>query len=213
LHEKWKEINMLEYAGEKDILFIIGNFALQIFFKMSIDKKQLEINVNLHSLQAGFLNYELHYVIASNENTFRFVNWNEEPQPGEQKFYCFLIEKDLLIPAGNVRLKESYILKDEPGYSFVSTSNDFINAIESLPKTGVCKCVRRFFNDDIGIIQNGLKEKYGEVEKHLVESRQGQHLILVLDSVEISIAATMVYFRHKAPFSQSHYHSIKEEQA
>jgi|GEM_PF-3583251 len=178
---------------------------------MNIDKKQLEINVNLHSLQPGFLNYELHYVIASNENNFRFVNWNEDPKPGEQKFYCFLVEKEILIPAGNVRLKESYVLKEEPVYHLVSNFNDFIEAIETLPKTGVCKCIRRFFDEDINNIQIGLEERYGMAEKHVVTSPQSQHLILVLDSVEISISATMVYFRYKAPFSESHYHSMEEE--
>ena len=179
---------------------------------MSIDIRQLEINVNLHSLQPGFLNYELHYVIASNENNFRFANWNEAPASGEQKFYCFLIKKELFIPAGNVLLKESYALKEEPVYSLVSNPKDFIEAIETLQENTVCKCIRRFFDDDISIIQTGLEERYGMVEKHLVTSPQGQHLILVLDSVEISISATMVYFRHKAPFSESHYHNIQEEQ-
>lgn len=178
---------------------------------MNIDIKQLEINVNLHSLQPGFLNYELHYVIASNENNFRFANWSEEPQSGEKKFYCFLVEKELFIPAGNVLLKESYVLKEEPLYPSVSNADDFIAVIETLSKTSVHKCIRRFSDDDINIIHIGLEERYGMVERHLVTSPQSRHLILVLDSVEISVSATMVYFRHKAPFSESHYHSIQEE--
>jgi len=178
---------------------------------MNIDIKQLEINVNLHSLQPGFLNYELHYIIASNENNFRFVNWNEEPQAGEQKFYCFLAEKEFLIPTGNIVLKEHYVLKEEPVYPLISNADDFIAVIETLPKTVIYKCIRKFFDDDVHTIYDDLEGKYGKVEKHLVTSSQGQHLILVLDSVEISISATMVYFRHKAPFSESHYHSIQEE--
>ena len=68
---------------------LTGNFVFNSF-KMNIDTKQLEINVNLHSLQPGFLNAELHYIIAASENTFRFANRDEEPKKGEQKFYCFL---------------------------------------------------------------------------------------------------------------------------
>ena len=62
-------------------IFIYPVILLSNFLQMNIDIRQLEINVNLHSMQPGFLNYELHYIIASNENNFRFVSWNEEPQP------------------------------------------------------------------------------------------------------------------------------------
>ena len=179
---------------------------------MNIDIKQLEINVNLHSMQPGFLNYELHYIIASGENNFRFVSWHEEPHRNEQKFYCFLVEKELFIPSGNIVLKEHYVLKEEPVYPLISNANDFIAVIETLPKTVVYKCIRRFFDDDINTIHIDLEEKYGMVEKHVVTSPQSHHLIFVLDSVEISVSVTMVYFRHKAPFSESHYHSIQKEQ-
>src|SRR5437660_12809607 len=99
---------------------------------MNIDLKQLEINVNFHSLQPGFLNSELHYIIATDENTFQFADWNEAPQEHEQKFYCFLMEKEFFIPAGNITLKESYVLKEEPIYPLLSTHKDFISAIEAM---------------------------------------------------------------------------------
>ena len=60
---------------------------------MKIDVKQLEINVNFHALQPDFSNLELHYIIAENENTFRFADWNELPKVNEEKFYSFLKEK------------------------------------------------------------------------------------------------------------------------
>jgi len=47
---------------------------------MNIDLKELAINVNIHALQPDFLNLELHYIIAENENTFRFVDWNVLPE-------------------------------------------------------------------------------------------------------------------------------------
>src|SRR5437763_9773794 len=125
---------------------------------MNIDKKQLEINVNLHSLQPDFLNYELHYVIASNENSFRFVNWDEEPKTGEQKFYCFLAEQELFIPAGNILLKESYVLKEEPLYPLIFNYSDFVSAIDTVQQTSVAKFIRRFSNNEIGIIKNALEK-------------------------------------------------------
>ena len=180
---------------------------------MNIDKKQLEINVNLYSLQPDFLNYELHYVIAENENSFRFAPWDEEPKPGEQKFYFFLTEDQLHIPAGNITLEESYVLKEEPIYQCVSSYNDFLIAIEKVKNDGVAKGIKCFSNEDTDLIRDQLEEKFGKIEKHLVKSSQGQHLLLVFDDLEISISATMVYFRHKTPFNASHYQHVKEEKA
>ena len=62
---------------------------------MRINVSLLEINVNLHALQPDFLNSELYYVIAQSENSFRFAAWNEEPSADEEKFYCFLTEKEM----------------------------------------------------------------------------------------------------------------------
>jgi hypothetical protein len=179
---------------------------------MSINLKQLEINVNLHSLQPGFLNYELHYIIASDENTFRFVDWDESPQSNEQKFYCFYTEEKLFIPAGNVTLYKSYVLREEPIYPCVRSLEDFIKIIDGLGN-GSAKCIKCFYNDDIDAIKNQLEKTYGVMEKHIVTSNEAQHLLLVLDNVEISVAATMVYFRPKAPFSEHHYHDAKDEHA
>lgn len=178
---------------------------------MSIDKKQLEINVNLYSLKPEFLNYELHYVIATSENEFRFAMWNEEPKDGEQKFYFFLKEKELYIPAGNITLDESYILKETPIYPCVSTYKNFVSAIEKVRVSGVAKCIKCFSNEDTDVIKKQLEEKFGKIEKHLVKSSQGQHLLLVFEQFEISISATMVYFRWKTPFNATHYENVKEE--
>ena len=178
---------------------------------MNIDKKQLELNVNLYSLRPEFLNYELHYVIAENENNFRFATWNEQPKVGEQKFYFFLTHDQLHIPAGNISLEESYVLKEEPIYQCVSSYEDFLLAIEKVKTDGVAKCIKCFSNDDTDNIRTELEEKFGNIEKHLVKSSQGQHLLLVFDDFEISISATMVYFRRKTPFNESHYKNVKEE--
>ena len=179
---------------------------------MSIDIDQLEINVNLHALRPEFLNSELHYVIAQNENSFRFATWHEEPEENEEKFYCFLTEQDFLIPAGNVLLKESYMLREDSVYPPVSNYMDFIESIETLEAGGAAKRIRRFYDEDIDKIREGLEEKYGTVEKHVVKSKQGQHLLFLLNNVEISISATMVYFRYKTPFNESHYKHVKEEE-
>ena len=178
---------------------------------MSIDKKQLEINVNLFSLKPEFLNYELHYVIAQSENSFRFATWNEEPGPEEQKFYFFLTENELFIPAGNIRLEESYVLKEEPIYACVSSYKDFISAIEKVEQVGVAKSIKCFSDEETDTIRKQLEDKFGKIEKHLVKSSQGQHLLLVFEQFEISISATMVYFRWKTPFNASHYQHVKEE--
>jgi hypothetical protein len=178
---------------------------------MNIDQKKLEINVNLYSLNPDFLNYELHYVIAENENNFRFAKWNEQPNAGEQKFYFFLTENQLFVPAGNITLEESYVLKEEPIYPCVSSYHDFIAVIERVQNEGVAKAIKCFANEDTDLIRSQLEEKFGKIEKHLVRSSQGQHLLLVFDQFEISISATMVYFRWKTPFNESHYKNVKEE--
>src|SRR5947209_5847138 len=164
---------------------------------MNIDIEQLEMNVNLHAMKPDFLNSELYYIIAQNENVFRFAEWDEEPATDEEKFYCFLTEQELLVPAGNVLLKESYILRENPIYPVAANYADFAEIIKSLSANTAAKCVRRFYDEDIDAIKEGLQEKYGTVEKHMVTSRQGRHLLFLMDDFEISISATMVYFRYK----------------
>lgn len=179
--------------------------------QMSIDIKQLEINVNLHCLQPNFINLELHYVVASSENAFRFVEWNEEPGSGEKKFYCFLTENELFIPAGNISLKESYVLTEEPAYPLLSNADDFATMIDKVPYEGVGKGIRKFANEDIDNIKDKLCDKYGDCEKHVITSSEAQHCLFLIKDIEISMSATMVYFRRKTQFSESHYNTVKEE--
>jgi hypothetical protein len=177
---------------------------------MNIDITQLELNVNLYCLQPNFVNLELYYVIATNANTFRFVTWNEEPKEGEQKFYCFLTEDELFIPAGNITIKHSYVLREEPVYPLITTPDDFLKMIEQLGKQGIAKGIRRFSVEDIEPIRNSLCDKYGDCEKHLISSAEAQHMVFVVNEIEISISASMVYFRYKAPFAEDHYSNVKQ---
>jgi hypothetical protein len=178
---------------------------------MNIDTKQLEINVNLYALQPDFLNLELHYVLATNENTFRFALWDEEPQAGEERFYCFLTDQELVIPAGNIVLKESYALQQEPVYPVLRNASDFCQMLSTLEEKGVAKGIRQFKTEDLETIQKGLQEICGSVALHVVTSSQAQHRLMIVDDNEISISATMVYFRRKAPFAEDHYHHVKED--
>ena len=178
---------------------------------MKTDLKQLEINVNMHAVQPDFLNLELHYVIAENENQFRFADWKEIPNEEEEKFYCFLQDKELLIPAGNIALKESYVVTREPVYPQITTCKDFISAIDTVKKSKVAKAIRRFSNEDLAAIKHDLQQEFAIVETHVVTSPSLQHHIFVVGDVEISVAPTMVYFRMKAPFSDSHYQDASHE--
>ena len=177
---------------------------------MNIDIQQLEINVNLYSLQPGFLNYELYYIIATDGNTFRLAEWDDLPGVNEQKFYCFLLERKLYIPAGNITLNKSYVLKEEPIYPVITNYTDFIPLLDNLGSSGVAKCIKHFSGEDVEEIKIGLEMKYGPIEKHIVTSNEAQHLLLVLNHAEISVSATMVYLRPKAPFSEKHYGDVKE---
>jgi hypothetical protein len=178
---------------------------------MNIDVKQLEINVNFHALQPDFLNLELHYIIAENENEFRFVEWDELPKQNEQKFYCFLKEKEIFIPAGNIGLKESYVLIQEPIYPLISNCKDFISAFETVHKNKIAKGIRQFSNEELEAIKEDLQKEFKTVETHVVASPQLRHHIFVVNDMEVSVAPTMVYFRIKAPFAESHYQHAKEE--
>ncbi|TDH24044.1 hypothetical protein EXU57_16310 [Segetibacter sp. 3557_3] len=172
---------------------------------MAIDTKQLELNINLHALQPGFLNSELHYVIASAENNFRFAGLDDEPAVDEEKFYCFLTEEELFIPAGNMTLPESYVLRKEPAYPVVQTAEDFESIIANLPKRGVAKAIRKFSTADIEELRTRLTEKYGTLDCHVVKSGEGQHLLFVINTIiDISIAANMVYFRYRNQFGDEH---------
>ena len=176
-----------------------------------MNRHQLEMNINLHALDPNFLNSELHYVIAKDENNFRFVGWNDKPGPDELKFYCFLTEEPITITAGNIQEEESYVLSDEPIYPTVSNYTDFAHIIKELQTNIAAKAIRQFSDEDIESIKENLQQDFGNIEKHLVKSEQGQHLLLIFDSTEVSVAANMVYFRHKAPFSDEHYHHVQEQ--
>jgi hypothetical protein len=167
---------------------------------MALDKKQLELNFNLHSLQPNFSNLELHYIIAKSENDFRFAEWSDIAGENEQKFYCFLVDKELFIPAGNITLKQSYLLEEEPIYPTAATTEDFVKTIEGLEKFGSAKCVRKFSSEAVDSIQKELCEKYGQVDCHVVKSDEGQHYLMKVKGVDISISATMVYFRDASQF-------------
>lgn len=173
--------------------------------------EQLEINVNLYAMRQDFLNLELHYVIAANENTFRFATWSDEPKGGEQKYYCFLSENELFIPAGGITLKQSYVLKEEPEYRLIANVDDFIDMLGKVSGRGVGKGIRQFGDSEIDSIKDSLCTTYGDCEKHIVRSAEAQHLLFVVKNIEISISATMVYFRQKAEFSEPHYEHVKEE--
>jgi hypothetical protein len=172
---------------------------------MNIDLEQLALNVNLHALQSSFLNLELHYIIARNENKFRFTDWRELPGKGEQKFFCFLQEKELFIPAGNIVLKESYVITQQPIYPLIVDCKDLIAVMNTAKSQTVAKGIRQFSDDDFGVIQNDLQKKFASVKTHMVTSPSLRHHIFVVDEIEISVAPSMVYFRMKAPFSESHY--------
>ncbi len=180
---------------------------------MNIDKKQLTACFNLHSLQPGFLNSELYYIIAQNSHSFRFANWYDEPQQGEQRFYCFLSEDELFVEAGNVNLSQSYVLMEEPIYPVMVNADDFIDSIRKLPKEhGVAKGIRQFSYEKIDGIKDNLCEVFGECEKHIIASNEAKHELFVVNNVEISIAAAMVYFRYRSPLSDLHYDNIIQEQ-
>jgi len=75
----------------------------------------------------------------------------------------------------------------------------------------VAKGIRRFSSEDIETIKENLQKEFETVETHIVASPQLQHHIFVVNDVEVSVAPTMVYFRVKAPFSESHYQDAKED--
>lgn len=180
---------------------------------MHIDIKQLEINVNLHAFRTDFLNLELHYVLATSEQQFRFASFDEQPQENERRFYCFLVDKELHIPAGNMALKQSYVLQEEPAYAVVSKAEDFFPIIDCIEDNCASKAVRNFPDEAIEDIHRALEQKYGQAEKHLVKSPEFQHLLLVLPGAEVSISATMVYFKQKLQLTEQHYERLKEEKA
>ena len=172
---------------------------------MNIDLEQLTINVNLHALQSSFLNLELHYIITGNENSFRFTGWKELPGKNEEKYFCFLQEKELFIPAGNIVLKESYIITQQPIYPLIVDCKDLVVVMGIAKSQSVAKGIRQFSDEDLTAIQNDLQKEFATVKTHVVTSPSLQHHIFVVNDIEISVAPTMVYFRMKAPFSESHY--------
>ncbi len=127
----------------------------------------------------------------------------------EEKLYCFLTEKDLLIPAGNILVKESYEVTRKPIYPVVSDCKDFLTAIEAARQSKAAKAIRHFGDKELEKIKADLEKEFDTVETHVVASPELKHHLFVVDDVEISVAPTMVYVRLKAPFSEHHYQSAQ----
>jgi hypothetical protein len=178
---------------------------------MKPDINGLELTVNHYAARPDFLNLELHYVIAESEDIFRFAGWQEIPGKNEQKFYCFLQEKELYLPGEGIVLKESYALTTEPIYPVVKDCKDFLQIIKGVQQKKAGKAIRHFSMEDLETIKKDLEDEFDKVETHVVASPKLQHHIFVVDNVEISVAPTMVYFRIKAPFSEHHYQTAKED--
>ena len=177
---------------------------------MNIDIQQLTVNVNQYAMQPDFLNLELHYVMAKSADLFRFTDWQDNPGVNEQKFYCFLQDKTLTMPAEGVVLKESYVLTEQPIYPVIKDCKDFLQTIKMVQQNNVGKGIRHFLMKDLETIKKDLEDEFEKVETHVVASPKLQHHIFVVENVEISVAPTMVYFRLKAPFSEHHYHTATE---
>ena len=176
-----------------------------------MDIRQLEINVNLHAMQTQFLNRELHYVIASDENTFRFAELDELPKENEQRFYCFLTDNELTVPAGNITIRKSYVLDTKPAYPMITTQTDFYPFIDCIGENCTAKAIRNFSDNNIDNIYAALQQRHGNIERHLIKSPEFQHLLIILPQVEISISATMIYFKQRFPVTNEHYRHLKEE--
>ncbi len=178
---------------------------------MSINVPQLQINVNLHALQPGFKNSELYYVLATTENNFRFAGLSDAPSPAETRYYCFYTDTPLTIPAGNISLPKSYVLQTESPYTVVNTAEDIYPLIDCIESNDTCKAVRNFPDHEIDGIFNAIKAHYGSAEKHLIQSPEFQHLLILLPGVEISVSATMVYFKKRIALTTNHYQHLKQE--
>jgi hypothetical protein len=100
---------------------------------------------------------------------------------------------------------------DQPVYPIIPDYEGFKDMIERVPEEhGVAKGIRKFSIEQVDEIKDKLCNEYGDCEKHLVSSKEAQHLLFVVKNVEISISATMVYFRYKSPISDTHYNNVKE---
>ncbi|HEX6914427.1 MAG TPA: hypothetical protein VF145_04260 [Chitinophagaceae bacterium] len=178
---------------------------------MDINLRKLEENVNLHTLQPGFLNRELYYVIALDPQHFRFVEPEEEAGEGEMKLFCYLSDREILIPAGNIILKKSYVVTPAPPFEIIRKAEDFYRFIDCIGENCVGKAIRGFSEEALGGIAAALKQRYGNADQHIVTSPEFSHLLFILPEAEISISSTMVYFKQRLPVTTAHYQHLEEE--
>jgi hypothetical protein len=112
---------------------------------------------------------------------------------------------------GDFVLGQSYVLKEEPVYPLIKTTDDFVEMINELPKQGVAKGIRRFSAEDVDAIRADLCKAFGDCEKHLVKSAENQHMLFAMNNIDISISATMVYFRYRNQFIEPAHTQLPEE--
>lgn len=180
---------------------------------MHIDKDALEKIVNLHTLQPGFLNSELHYVLAKSPLDFKFTNWKTTVDDDAKLYYCFLTDQPLHISAGDITVDESYTLSEDPIYPIIASFEDFCILLDDVRAGAVVKGIRQFEDETLEQMRTLLSHKYGNAELHVVSSRQGQHTLLIFDNIEVSVANTMVYFRPKTIVNREHYAHIAQEKS
>lgn len=177
---------------------------------MTIQLDQLQTVVNLHALHPDFYNSELHYVLAKSELDFRFAQWNDAPEPNERLFYCCLTNETMLIPAGRITLTQGFRLYTTAPYPTIQNSAELQSIIQQVNSTATTKAIRNFDIEMIAAMAEELKIHFNEVHLHQVASYEGQHTLLLVNDVEISIAKNMIYFINKTPFAEAHYNNIAQ---
>ncbi len=86
------------------------------------------------------------------------------------------------------------MLKEDSVYPPASNYIDFVETIETLETNSAAKRIRRFYDEDIDIIKEDLEEKYEKVEKHIVTSRHGQHLLFLIKMLKFQFLSLWYIF-------------------
>lgn len=168
---------------------------------MNISKIQNEFNKL--SLAPNFNRAELHHIIAYDNGSFIFVDWDYTAKTNEKKFFCLLVDKEFNIPGFNHVWDKSYELREKNIYQPISNSSHLILAINKQGTQKLRKYSREFSIDAVQQIRDELKSKYSDLKSYFSLCMQGQIYVIEVAGIFISITFSMVYIsKDKDVFSQ-----------
>lgn len=152
---------------------------------------------NLRALQPNIKTLELHHIIVEG-NSFRCVEFNEEPTSEESKHYCVIDGTPFHLFGHNLVYPLSYKIYDNLPFSKITNAIDLTSALQNYSGNGVDKYARYFDNSEL----NQIAEKMNLTIDVIQLDQDGMVYKIERNGVYALINDTMVYISKEGKYQQ-----------